>query len=287
MKVLFAFDNSECAQRALDDLLKAGLPETTEVCVIAVVEHWLPPPSALEMVTHLDHDQEYLAIAHRAAFQLQEARPHWQVTSDVRAGSPASAILEKAEDWKADLIVVGSHGRSGVGRLFFGSVSQKVLHTATCSVRIARGQVDEPETPLRLLVGMDGSPSAEAALQALLQRVWPSGTEVRLVTARWAVPTTLPNHTIGPITAWVMEENARIEAAIQNALERLRAAGLQADAVAKDAVPQQLIYEEAEAWGADCIFVGSPGMNALERFMIGSVSSAVAARAHCSVEVVR
>lgn len=287
MKVLFAFDNSECAQRALDDLFKAGFPDDTEVCVLSVIEHWLPPPSALEMVTHLDHDQEYLAVARRAAFQIQEARPSWNVSSEVRAGSPANAILQHAEEWPADLIVVGSHSRTTVGRFFFGSVSQKVLHAAKCPVRIARGQVDEPDAVLRLVIGIDGSPSAEAALQAVLHRTWPANTQVRLVTAKWTIPPSLPNQAMGPITTWVLEENARIQAAIDNALLRLQAAGLQAEAVQKDAVPQQLIYEEAETWDADCIFVGAHGMNALERFMIGSVSSAIAARAHCSVEIVR
>ena len=54
MKVLIAYDGSECANRALDDLLKAGLPDDTHVCVLSVIEHWLPPPSSLEVVTHLD-----------------------------------------------------------------------------------------------------------------------------------------------------------------------------------------------------------------------------------------
>jgi len=52
--------------------------------------------------------------------------------------------------------------------------------------------------------------------------------------------------------------------------------------------PKRVLVEESKRWGADCIFVGSMGFsNRVERFLIGSVSSAVAARAHCSVEVVR
>lgn len=50
--------------------------------------------------------------------------------------------------------------------------------------------------------------------------------------------------------------------------------------------PKRLLIAEAETWGADCIFVGSRGMGRIDRFLVGSVSSAVAARAHCSVEVV-
>ena len=56
--------------------------------------------------------------------------------------------------------------------------------------------------------------------------------------------------------------------------------------VVKEGDPKRVLIEEAEQWGADCIFVGARGLRRLERFLLGSVSTAVAARAHCSVEVV-
>jgi nucleotide-binding universal stress UspA family protein len=55
----------------------------------------------------------------------------------------------------------------------------------------------------------------------------------------------------------------------------------------KDGEPKSLLIAEAKSWSADCIFMGARGMGRIERFLLGSVSSAVAARAHCSVEVVR
>jgi nucleotide-binding universal stress UspA family protein len=48
-----------------------------------------------------------------------------------------------------------------------------------------------------------------------------------------------------------------------------------------------VLVEEAEGWGADCVFVGATGLRGAERLLMGSVSAAVAARAHCSVEIVR
>lgn len=287
MKVLFAYDGSECAERALNDLQKAGLPDGAQVSVLAIIEHWLPPPSALEMAEHLDYNQEFLTLAKRAAARLRDLQPSWHVNAETLAGAPASVLMQKAEDWGADLIVVGSHGRTTLGRFFFGSVSQKIAHNAPCPVRIARGRVEEPGHPLRLVVGVDGSPSAAAAVEVMLKRQWPPQTEVKVVTALWALPPNMTSQTVGPVTQWVVSENARVRAAVQGAVERFEAAGLTATAVFKDAVPQKLLFEEAEAWDADCIFVGAHGMNAVERFMIGSVSSAIAARAHCSVEVVR
>jgi nucleotide-binding universal stress UspA family protein len=287
MKVLVAYDGSECANRALEDVQRAGLPEKTQVCVLAVVEHWLPPPSSLEIVEHLDYNQEFLALARLGAMSLQEAQPNWDVHSETRAGSPARAILDKAEAWDANLIVVGSHGRGALGRLFFGSVSQKVLHHAKGTVRIARGRTEPSAAPLRLLIGVDGSANSAAAVKALLQRQLPPETEVRVVTALWTLPPVATSQTVGPVTAWVLNENARVRTAVETVVEQFRAAGLKTEAILKDDTPQKLLLEEAEGWDADCIFVGAHGMNVLERFLIGSVSSTVAARAHCSVEVVR
>lgn len=287
MKILFAYDGSECAERALDDLQRAGLPTETQVQALAVIEHWLPPPSALEVVEHLDYNQEYQALAQRVAVRLRSLHPSWQVEAKVAAGSPATAIIEEAETWGADLIVVGSHGRSALGRAFFGSVSQKVLHEAKGPVRVARGRLEAAATPVRLIVGVDGSQCADAAVAAITNRQWPAGTEVRVINAAWTLPPSMPAPAFGPVTQWMLAERARISTAVGKAVAQLKAAGLQAEAIVKEEDPKRLLCNEAEAWGADCIFVGAHGTNRVERFLIGSVSSAVAARAHCSVEVVR
>jgi nucleotide-binding universal stress UspA family protein len=67
----------------------------------------------------------------------------------------------------------------------------------------------------------------------------------------------------------------------------LRAAGLAVTAEVKDGAPVPVLLDAAREWGADAIFVGAQGHRFLERVLLGSVSAAVAARAHCSVEVVR
>jgi len=67
----------------------------------------------------------------------------------------------------------------------------------------------------------------------------------------------------------------------------LRTRGLTVSSVIKEGDPKHVLLDEAERWGADCIFVGARGLSRVERFLLGSVSAAVAARAHCSVEIVR
>jgi nucleotide-binding universal stress UspA family protein len=287
MKILVAYDGSECADAALDDLQRAGLPADAQFKILSVVEHWLPPPSGLEIVEDVGRDDEYLALARRGGIRLVSMEPGWDVKSESGAGSPATVIIEKADEWGAELIVVGSHGRTALGQFFFGSVSQKVLHEAHCSVRVARGRIEEPDTPARLIVGVDGSKDSEAAVTAVAARRWPAGSEVRLVNATWATPQPSSQPVAGPITEWLIEEKAKVQKMIDEAVIKLDAAGLKTSVVVKEEEPKRLLIAEAESWGADCVFVGARGMGRLERFLIGSVSSAVAARAHCSVEVAR
>jgi nucleotide-binding universal stress UspA family protein len=287
MKILVAYDGSGCADAALDDLRRAGLPSDAQIKVLSVVESWLAPPSGLEIIEQIGRDQEYLILARRGGIRLVSMEPGWDVKSESGAGSPATVVIEKADEWGADLIVVGSHGHTALGRFFFGSVSQKVLSEARRSVRVARGRIEEPGTPVRVIVGVDGSKGAEAAVEAVAARKWPAGSEARIVNATWAAPQLASRRMAGQIIAWINEEKARIKKMVDEAVGMLSAAGLKTDAVIKEEEPKRLLIAEAESWGADCIFVGARGMGRVERFLLGSVSSAVAARAHCSVEVVR
>jgi nucleotide-binding universal stress UspA family protein len=297
MKILVAYDGSECANAALDDLRRAGLPADAQIKVLSVVEHWLPAPSGLEMVEGIDRNQEYLALALRGGAQLASLNPRnpgepsWDVKSESGVGSPATVIIEKADEWDANLIVVGSHGRTALGRFFFGSVSQKVLTEARRSVRVSRGRIQKPGEsgaavrPVRLIIGVDGSEDAEAAVDAVAARKWPAGSEARIVSATWAAPQIKSQRMVGPITNWILEEKARVKKMVDKDIDKLTATGLKTDVAVKDGDPKSLLIAEAESWGADCIFVGARGLGRVERFMLGSVSSAVAARAHCSVEV--
>jgi nucleotide-binding universal stress UspA family protein len=286
-KILVAYDGSEYAAAALDDLRAAQWPAQAQVVVLSVIEHWLPPPSSLELIQGVSHYQETLAQVRRAAASLKILRPKWDITPEVIGGSPASEIVAKADVWHPDLIMIGSHGRSALGRFFLGSVSQSVLHHARCSVRVARGHIHELGTPLRLLAGSDGSKYSEAAVQAIAERPWPTGTEIRLVNASLSIPAAVADHLVGQMAEWVTAENTRIKKVLQESVRKLESAGLRVTSVVREEDPRHLLLSEAEQWGADCIFVGARGAGVVDRLLVGSVSSAVAARAHCSVEIVR
>ena len=309
MKLLIGYDGSECAEAALDDLQRAGLPRSVEALIMSVTEVWLPPPppssyevveQALETPDDLKkvygERSEALEAAQRLATQASERLlknfPEWDVRVEATYGSPAWDLIMKADEWNPDLIVVGSHGRSALGRLVLGSVSQKVVTEARASVRVARGRVEVNGSPIRIMVGVDGSESADEAVQSVARRFWPAGTEARVVVVDDPLTPTLLGRIVPPVARWVEESNQEEQQWVHNVLRKaaevLRGAGLVVSTEEREGDPKKLLVRAAEEWHADSIFVGSTGFgNRFERFLLGSVSSAVVARAHCSVEVVR
>jgi nucleotide-binding universal stress UspA family protein len=311
MKILIGYDGSECADAALDDLAQAGLPDTVDVHILSVAEVWLPPPppSSYEIIeeartahspAELQRDfakrcaaaKDSLALAERARDRLQTRFPGWKVTADSACGSPAWELVAKADEWKPDLIVVGSHGRTALGRFVLGSVSQRVLTEALCSVRIARGRVEEPDSPVRIIVGTDGSPASEEALRSVAARKWPAHSEVKVIAVDDPSVPEFLGKIIPPLGEIIAEDRREERAWLQEiskySSDILRAAGVKVSFELREGDPKRELPKAAEEWGADCILVGSAGFsNRFERFVLGSVSAAVAARAHCSVEVVR
>ena len=282
-KILIAYDGSACSDAALKDLRRAGLPAAAEAVVVTVADIILPPPGdqlrdAEARVHHVAESERHVqahteqaleearAVARRAGKLLKADFPDWRVQPEVRCDSPAWAVVKLADQLDPDLVVVGSHGHAVAGgRLILGSVSQRVLYEARCSVRVARCAGERGAGPVRLVVGFNGSPDAEAAVEEVASRAWPEGSEARVIVARAPLKPEAP----------------------RAAAERLRAAGLAASEVARDGDPAHVLVREAEEWGADSIFVGTRDLHGFQHLLHGSVSSAVAASAPCSVEVVR
>lgn len=311
MRLLIGYDGSECADAALDDLQCAGLPQHAEAKVFSVAEEWLPPPppSAYEIVeqaqaVHVPADLnrvygkespavgKALALAERAVTRLSSIFPEWQVTPEAKCGSPASELLFAAEEWRPDLIVVGSHGRTALGRFILGSVSQRVLTEAHCSVRVARGRLEEPGTPVRIIVGVDGSAPSEAAAREVAARSWAPGSEVQLIVVDDPLSPGVMGRLIPSLHKTVDETNAADRIWAKEILAKCSKLflvdGVRVATKLREGDPRHELVKAAEAWRADCIFVGSTGYSGrLERLVLGSVSAAISARAHCSVEVIR
>lgn len=308
MKILVAYDGSECSEAALEDLKRAGLAAGAEVLVMTLADVFVPPPINEEIDnTFPMYVPEGIKLAHeRARHKLDQAEalaknashlirlsfPSWHVRYEAQADSPAWALIRTADQWKPDLIVMGAQGHAVLGgRLILGSISQRVLYEARCSVRIARSSRKDSDKPARLLIAVDNSPDSSSAVNAVCSRTWPRGTEVGLIAVVDTVLAITPNSAEPSVVKWIEvadEKNwDQVRQMFEPAAEKLRAAGLHTEVLIRRGHPANQILEEAHTWGADCIFIGARGTRGIDRLLLGSVSSAVSARAHCSVEVVR
>lgn len=312
MKVLIGYDGSASAASALADLRRAGLPREGEALVVSVGEVLaVPEPPAVEVVGAALTSRRLASGLARAREQaskaLEEARvqaadaarrvrfflPGWDVRAEPLAGTPAWELLRKAEEWGADLTVVGSQGRSALGRLLLGSVSKKVAEESSRSVRIARPAAVKGESePPRIMIGVDGSAEAERAVRAVGERVWPDATRVLIVTVDDGTSPKKLDSLLAPAAALTDERSGETAAAAHAMVEwgvgELRAIGLDASAATLQGDPRSVLVAEARRWDADCIFVGPRRFSGfVERLRLGSVSAAVGKNAHCSVEVVR
>ncbi len=312
MRILIGYDGSESADTALADLRRAGLPRDVEALIVSVGEVVRPPssigdelvgrPVTSQLVTEalaqaaagaaqaLKATEEFAA---KAGERVRSYFPHWEVQTEGLAGWPSTELIGKADEWKPDLIVVGSHGHTAVGRVILGSVSRKIITDSQHSVRVARGAVEKSDSrPSRTMLGVDGSPEAEQAVREVGMRVWPRETEVRIIAVDDGKNPARISRVLPTAAAMIRSSNEEAIAASRMMVEwaesELRAIGLQVSVAIEKGDPQQVIVQEARKWEADSIFVGARKFDGtFERFSLGSVSTAVVTKAHCSVEVVR
>ena len=302
MKILIAYDGSEYADNAINELPRAGLPREAEALIVNVRERWLPPPSSYEIVEEVFGNSEPTAaktaraeaepeiqtiedespLLGKADKKLKAYFPDWNIETLSLHGSPSYQIERKAKDWNAHLIVVGSQGKTGNKLFSLGSVSQKIANEAGCSVRVVRGNAWKKGAPTRILIGLDGTRAAHLAVEEIARRMWMMGSEVRLVTAKDSPDVK------GKSKAETSKTDEWINSFIEEAKQILKSSALDVSQILEEGDPKQIIIRAADEWGADCIFIGSNDTgNFYENVLLGSVATAIVARAHCTVEIVR
>jgi nucleotide-binding universal stress UspA family protein len=147
MKILLATDGSDCSKAAVVAVAERPWPEGSEVKVISAIElpytpmteTWALPDSYFKELEAAVTERAEAAV-NQAAKRLKSARGELLITTEVANGSAKDVILDEAENWGADLIVLGSHGYRGWRRFLLGSVSHAVATHARCSVEIVRSR---------------------------------------------------------------------------------------------------------------------------------------------------
>src|SRR5580765_286083 len=193
MKILVAVDGSECGLAAVKEAAGTPWHSGSLVKILSVMTE--PGPAALSAMPLLAGITQGLAEFAKIAGSQTETM------SKIVKGNPKTAILDEAEHWGADLIILGTHGYNVLERIWLGSVSRAVIAHAKCSVHVVRCGQDQADQPKgrRILLAIDGSGFSDVAVQEIAGRPWPAGTEINLLsvvelptttTELWAMPET-------------------------------------------------------------------------------------------------
>lgn len=319
MDILVGFDSLEASGYIFSDLQRAGLPANSRFKIVTATDLEAIPAESAEAINELaapdnatwrreispeertylttmlenarryarEKEEESTRQAEAGAEELRRAFPAATVGYQVVMASPFDAIYEQAHRGPCDLIVVGSQNASGLSRFFLGSVSQKVITYCQQPVRIARAFKERAEGPLRLLIAFDGSEPSRRAIDAIAARPWPKGTKAKVVTVEELRSTRFFFSTLDSRpTSAEMTNAALVKSMGAAAADQLYKAGLDAQAETTAGDPKRVLIELAEKWNADCLLLGAKGHKQTSAHMLGAVATAVASRAHCSVEVI-
>ncbi len=224
----------------------------------------------------------------RLADKLAAIEAKGVVTELVSRVGPADELLAKvASEQAAELIVVGTHGHTGLSRFLLGSVAASTIRHATCDVLVVRGGSTQPYT--RPLIATDFSPQSSKAIASAARLCAP---EARLeVIHAWQLPAgswgaTLLGQARFP---WSTVRDAVLAGAQQQAdklVAEHAAAGRTIHVELVQGPPAQVITHAAERAGHDLIAVGAHGHRGVRRLLLGSVAESTIRHAPCSVLVV-
>jgi len=287
MNILLAIDPSGASDSAVGEVAARPWPSNTKIFVLSVID---PPnvtviPSLVQSATEAAR-----ALVRNAADRL--IGRGFDTSTHVILDHPRTAIVEYAEQWGADLIVVGSHGQGAIMRFLMGSVAQAAVRHAQCSVEVVRTTIyDKPADgrAMKILLATDGSEFSAAAARSVAERPWPESSTIKVISvAEVVIPAIEPGYIDSTLMDSMREETTHHSREAVLAAEKIISeAELKVSASVLTGLAKGVIVDEAKDWGADLIVVGSHGLRGITRLLIGSVAESVAMHAHCSVEVIR
>ncbi|HEX5014558.1 MAG TPA: universal stress protein [Candidatus Limnocylindrales bacterium] len=293
MRILLAHDGSGGAAKAAELVGALAWPEGSVVRVVSVIEPTMVGLTAWAGVVDYSAEADaQISEYYKGELADTVARlssPTRRVESAVLRGRPATAIVDDAKAFGADVIVVGSRGRGGIRSLVLGSVSSEVVDHAPCPVLVAR-----QSTLSAVVLATDGSPPATLA-QTLVSE-WPifEGVPVRVVSVAdvprpWdtGIAPTMYRQVVEAYTKDLDEAKRQSQEIAARTVEALRAAGREAVADARVGDAAGEIIAAAVESNAEMIVIGTRGHTGLTRLLLGSVARNVVHGSGASVLVVR
>ena len=274
MRVLLATDGSEDAHNATAWLARFPLPANSRLRVVSVVSI---PPSALDVPPVREFEASLREAARQAAEAARTALAHRFAETEVQVpeGEARETILRMAEEWPADLVVLGARGLGAVAGFLLGSVSLGVARHAHCSVLVVKRGTDVIPG---VLVAIDGSAHAAAAAAFLARLPLDPTVVVRLVGVVQPprYPATTPRFASGMVrealTQIVQERSTVLEGALAKAAAPLAGVVKNVERRVLVGHPVEALTVAAATPDVGLVVVGARGLGTLGRLLLGSVS---------------
>lgn len=282
LRVMFATDGSEPSRVAAECLAQLPLPAGSSIRLATVLadDTWEIPP-------YLRSAERAWALQNFEQAEAVLARESVEIRHSLLIGEPAREILHEAAATREDLLVLGTHGRSGLSGLLLGSVAVNVARHARQPVLIARSSAPGLR---RVILGVDGSEHAAQATRLLTRFPWPAGVQITVChVTRPYTPLLGPDYTpsMWEIMADVQSQQVRdAERFAGTAAAELKQAGLQAETVVREGDPAAELAQLAVEQAAGLIVVGARGISAIQALLVGSVADRLLRQAACSVLIV-
>jgi nucleotide-binding universal stress UspA family protein len=263
--LLLATDRSPFSEGAIREATNFARKCSSKLYVMTVIE--TNPEYETIGAAYLQKEEEE---ALQNLLSIKKAAEEQMLSCEVvirRGNTPSSLIVHEAREKKADMIIIGRRGRTGLAKVLMGSSAAKVIGHAQCNVlvvpRAARIEYRN------ILVATDGSEQAEAAVSEAVEIAKRCGSRLIAVSA-------------------ILTEEEREEARVfaGDAAEMAQKAGVAVETVNPVGKPHEAIAETAGGRGVDLIVIGAHGKSGLKKLLMGSTTEKVIGKAGCAVLVV-
>jgi nucleotide-binding universal stress UspA family protein len=289
-RVLFATDFSACADRAMGYALALSAAWKAELCVVTVLELYpgMDPDYTVNKM-YLDHLRGE-ATRQLEAVQARAKGAGQTITTRIEIGIPSQAIQTVAETGGADLLVVGTHGRTGLDHVLIGSTAERVVRMAPCPVLAVKADKEAagiipPTSIKRILVPIDLSGCSLDALEYAARFAKPLGAHITIL------------HVMEPVAYGLdfslshakelRQQREYLEKRLTVLSACLTAQGLQSDHALKPGLPADSIVSYVTQQGYDLMIMGTHGRRGISQVLVGSIAGAMLRHAPCPVLTVR
>lgn len=291
-RILAATDLSEASDEALRQACATATKSGAKLAVCHVMPytlgiHPLFPQQNQASVLQMAELEAKIKDAIDERLETIEGAPE-SVEVFIEQGSEYAGIVHRAESWKADRIVVGSHGRTGLRRTLLGSVAEQVVRYAHCPVYVARPQTKRGV----VLVATDLSDPSLPAVAAGADEAKLRGASLMVVHAIDFSAATLTAAAANPLGVIPVLPTPEVQSQLTDATEvmlheALKRFGATGEVKVLLGAPAAEIVKYAEELGAELVVVATRGRTGLSRIALGSVAARVIRMAASSVLAVR